>query len=59
MTSTKSYSDGCGLWNVPVLISCVDSREMGGLTVGYKVVYTVVSECSHVDSWPAADAVGR
>ena len=25
---------------MPVLISCVDSREMGGLADGYKAIYT-------------------
>ena len=63
MASTKLYSEGCGLWNVPVLISlncCDDSRAMGGLADGYKVIYTVRSRNVLMSTaGPVAGAVGR
>jgi len=54
---------GVVLWNVPVLISlncCVDSRAMGGLEDGYKVIYTVWSRNVLMSTaGPVAGAVGR
>ena len=48
------------LWNVPVLVSCVDSRAMGGLADGYKVIYTVWSRNVLMSTaGPVAGAVGR